>query len=127
MGPLIDKEGNYEFDPVGMAELLAKQYTSVFSVQREALPDQTIFFGTDPNNRDLSDVNFTESDIPDAINKMSYNSSPGADGFPAILLKKCKCAFTKPLNILYRKSLDQSVLPDSFKQSLVIPIHKGGS
>ena len=42
-------------------------------------------------------------------------------------LKKTKEAIGKPLKILFRKSLDEGVIPDIFKLANITPIHKGGA
>ena len=58
---------------------------------------------------------------------MDENSSAGPEEVPAVFLKKTKEAIAKPLKILFRKSLDEGVIPDIFKLANITPIHKGGA
>ena len=78
------------------------------------------------DNDTLKNINFSENDIMDAIKELSPSSAPGPDGFPSILLIKCKENICKPLYLIYRKSLDTGKVPEHFKQGHITPIHKGG-
>ena len=49
------------------------------------------------------------------------------DGFPAILLKKCKTQLSLPLTLFWRKCLDAGYIPPRLKKSIITPIHKGDS
>ena len=66
-------------------------------------------------------------DIEKAIDKLSSNSAGGPDGFPAILLKKCKLSLSKHIYSLWRESMDQGQVPLLLKQATITPVHKGGS
>ena len=105
-----------------MAKLLSDQYHTAFS-QPVVFP---INMGTQPSNT-IGDIQFSEEDIIKAIDELDTNSAPGPDRFPAIFLKKCKHKLAKPLYIIYRKSLDQGVVPDCLKLSHITPIYKDGS
>ena len=111
-----------------MAETLSKQYASVFSRPIQNLPDADSLFqqeGID-NNQSMVDIKFNQDDIIEAIDDISPTAAAGP-GFPAILLKTCKNALSKPLYVLWRKSLDMGITPIDLKHSNIIPIHKGGS
>ena len=83
IGPLADKEGNYVADPKAMADVLSRQYASVFSTARNATPTQNTL------NPCIDNLIFNEEDIIAAIDELKPNSSAGPDGFPAILIKNC--------------------------------------
>ena len=74
----------------------------------------------------ISDIDFTEEDIINAIDELRNNSAAGPDGLAAILLKNCKEALAKPLYILWRDCLDQGITPAKLKEGHIIPLHKGG-
>jgi len=63
-------------------------------------------------------------DIEKAIDKLSSNSAGGPDGFPAVLLKKCKLSLSKHIYSLCRESMHQGQVPPLLKQATIIPIHK---
>ena len=128
IGPLIDTCGNIISCATRMASMLAEQYSSVFSKPREPLLDADRIFTTqDTTDNSLSDITFTEEDISKAIGELSPVSASGPDGFPSILLKNCKETLCYPLYLIWRKSLDEGVVPQMLKTANVIPIHKGGS
>jgi hypothetical protein len=126
IGPLLNKLNHYAVDNNEMAKILSEQYSSVFSTPRHPLPDPFEYF-TSPDPTSLNDINFAEEDIIEAIDELSNNASAGPDGFPAILLKHSKTILAKPLYIMWRHCLDESLCPDKAKQSSITPIHKGDS
>ena len=90
-----------------MAELLSNQYASVFSTPRdESHSEYEAEDEAEPNPAKLSDIEFDKADIEAAIDELSSNAAAGIDGFPAILLKKCKEALSYPLYMFWRKCLD---------------------
>ena len=126
VGPLIDIASNIVSCPAKMAEMLADQYSKVFSKPKEPLSTaEDIFDGENPTQC-LQDIDFTEDDIVKAIGEISPTAAAGPDRFPAILLKQCKTVLAKPLCIIWRKSLDAGHVPSILKSAHIIPIHKGG-
>eukprot|EP00111_Clytia_hemisphaerica_P005573 TCONS_00016170-protein len=108
-----------------MAEILSRQYVSVFSAPK---PFDIIQSENDEVNVDIiSDLQVTEDDLIKAINDLSQTAAPGPDGFPATFLKQCKEELSIPLCILWRQSLDKGIVPDEVKRCTITPIHKGGS
>ena len=107
-----------------MAEILSKQYVKVFSKPREYTDTNSIEIdGID----DISDVSFTENELVKAIDELSPSAAAGPDGFPALLLKNCKAELSVPLCILWKRSLNNGIVPDELKKCLITPVHKGGS
>ena len=75
----------------------------------------------------LCDIQFTKTDICQAMAEISSSQSAGADRFPAILLKNCRKILSRPLYKIWRKSLDSGEIPLLMKRANIIPVHKGGS
>ena len=124
IGPFqIDKELIYDTEEI--CKLLIKQYNSQFSkkCQSVRINEEEIY---DTNEGDLSDIDFNEDDIANAINKLKKNSAAGPDGIPAILLINTRESIKIPLQIILRKSMDEGEIHDMFKLAYVTPIHKGG-
>ena len=128
IGPLIDIAGTIISCPSRMAHMLAQQYSSVFSNPKEPLlsPDE-IFTQMDDTRSSILDISFTEDDIKKAIGELSPTSAAGPDRFPAMMLLGCKEVLSKPLYVIWRRSLDLGQVPRILKTAHVIPIHKGGS
>ena len=126
IGPLLDKEGKYVVESKQMANILSSQYSSTFSEPREEpIEPSTFFESTQTTN--MTDINFSPEDIINSINDIPLNSAAGPDGFPAILLHKCKDQLATPLYQIWRQCLDEGITPDQLKRSRITPIHKGDS
>ena len=129
IGPFFNQDGNPELDPHAIAEMLRKQYDSVFSSPKEENmilnPDE--FFSVNNSPTQLDYITFNRNDIIEQIDKLSVGAAAGPDGVPAILLKRCKHSLVDGLEIMFRKFLEDGKLPDMLKEAFVIPVHKGGS
>ena len=129
IGPLLDSAKNLVSCPLKISEVLRRQYEGVFSTPLEPMvPSDEIFELV--NNREgpaLSDISFEPVDIEEAIDELSPNSSAGPDQFPAILLKQCKRELSRPLHLIWKKSLSTGEIPNILKTANIVPIHKGGS
>jgi len=121
VGPLVNKDKKLVTNNKEMADILQNQYKSAFST-----PLQN--YRTFPSrcNNTLQDVDFDETDIVEAISTISPNSAPGPDGFPAILLKKCKETLAKPLKTFWRSCLDYETTVSLHKTNNITLIFKGG-
>ena len=110
-----------------MAEILSEQYSSVFSEPKD-IDINTLFTDhhTAGTNKPILDrINFTDSQLAEAMSELTTNAAPGPDGFPAILLKKCSSSLAPPLATIWRKSLDTGEIPTICKSAKISPIHKG--
>lgn len=122
IGPLKDKNGSFISDPRDIAEALSSQFASVFSK-----PMNSPNFNTEAVEILLSDIVFNKTDIISCIDELRANAAPGIDGFPAILLKKCKLQLSDPLVYIWNESFKCGKIPSSLKQAIIAPLHKGGS
>ena len=121
VGPLKNENDELTADPMEMAELLSKQYSSVFSIPTD-VPQET------PVSNDhtpcIDNIIFNENDIINAIDELRPNSSSGPDGFSAALLKHCKESLSKPLHIFWKKSHQNGQVPKILKSAHITPIYK---
>ena len=46
--------------------------------------------------------------------------------FSIRMIKICKQSFVKPLSIIYQNCLNTSTVPDIWKKSKIVPVHKKG-
>ena len=137
IGPFLDPSQNVpNSDPDFAAELLSKQYASVFTQPREEfkIENFTNFFSGGIEWRQqhegrptLSEIQFSQADVEVACSELNPTSSPGPDGVPPQLLKTARKELSRPLFLLWRASLDQGVIPPDLLLVLISPIHKGGS
>jgi hypothetical protein len=69
----------------------------------------------------------TSEEIILEINKLNSSKAVGPFSIPVNILKLTKDIISKPLEIIFNSSLLNGVVPDSFKITRIIPIHKKGS
>jgi hypothetical protein len=69
----------------------------------------------------------TSEEIILEINKLNSSKAVGPLSIPVNILKLTKDIISKPLEIIFNSSLLNGIVPDSFKISRIIPIHKKGS
>ena len=125
VGPL--KVGNKLVSgDIEMADILADHFSSVFSNPSHQAPNfyDMVNAETFPL---LNEVLFDESDFIEALGNLKSSSGSGPYGFPSIYLKKCKTSLSKPLNILWHRSMESGKVPDCLKTTDIIPLHKKDS
>ena len=82
IGPLTGPNFESVNCPKKMADILSKQYASVWTSPSRTQPDPT-----NTPNQTISDINLAPEDLENAIDELSKNASPGPEKYPAILLK----------------------------------------
>ena len=127
IGPLkfSSDSGNVTFEsgPRQMANILNKQYQSVFTTLLNVEPSQT----SAPNvNEFLTDIPILRNDLLDAIASIHTSSAPGPDGITPAFLKEYGEELADALCALGRKSLDSGVMPDGINLAYITPIFKCG-
>ncbi len=82
-----------------------------------------------PVRSELSTTEITEEKIAKAIDKLKSSKSQGPDNIHPKLLKETKSVIIKPLKIIYKKSISEQKIPESWKQAHVhvTPLFKKGS
>ena len=119
---------DYIYNDKKIGKMLVGQYREQFTENTmENNKEELNRLLNDIMEEDLTDIHINEKDIIDAINEVDENSSAGPEEVPAVFLKMTKEAIAKPLKILFRKSLDEGVIPDIFKLAHITPIYKGGA
>ena len=74
----------------------------------------------------IPDAQITTDLVEKVISDLDVNKSSGPDGVPAFLIKKFANAFCPLLSILFQRSFNEGVVPNSMKTAIVIPLHKSG-
>ena len=98
------------------------------------LPDYKIydpisFFKVSPDNLHpprLTNINFEEEAVFEALSHLSGNSAPGPDGMQASIFKNCAAELALPLSLVFKKMFMDGFIPASMKRGAVVPIFKGG-
>ena len=72
------------------------------------------------------DITITPATVFYKLDQLYPSKAPGPEGWPLFYLKESMQELSKPLCILYNKSLECSVLPKHWKEALITPVHKKG-
>lgn len=123
IGPLLDGSKVIS-DDYGMANILASQFSSAYSTPKSKLqlPDK-IF---ENSTYSLENIPMIDDDFVEAIDSLNVQSGSWPDGFSAAFLKKCKHTLSKPLRFLWTQSLEEGVIPDALKKTIITPLFKKG-
>ena len=80
-----------------------------------------------PSHNIFSDVNFTQHDVLQALSKLRVDKAAGPDEVSARLSIEIKDNIAYPLFVIFRKSLDEGVVPDDWKSANISPVFKKGN
>ncbi len=106
------------------AEAMNCFFTSVFTKEdTNEIPAPTEVFKDDV----LIDVDITEDLVRKKLNEINQNKSAGADNLHPRVLKEISESLVTPVTLIYRKSLDESFLPQVWRDANITPIHKKGN
>ena len=127
VGPIEDEDGNILVDEKKMAEAFGEFFKSVFTqedTQNVPEPEQ-IYQGNDEEK--LSDVNITRERVVKKLKQINPTKAPGNDNINAAVLKETAEEIAQDVTDMFRKSLDETSLPEDWRRSNITPIHKKDS
>ena len=123
---LDNGEENYYFNDIDKANCLNDYFISISSMSQEqnntALPNCSL-----KTNHTLSHINITVKEIIDIIDILNPNKSVGDDKISHKLLKLTKHSISKPLVLLFNKSISECKFPNLWKHGLIMPLFKKGN
>ena len=74
----------------------------------------------------LSQIDISEQDVLDMISTLDAKKAVGPDIISNRMLLAVKNEVSKPLCLIFNKSLQQNIFPDQWKIAHVIPLFKSG-
>ncbi|XP_055632829.1 uncharacterized protein LOC129773254 [Toxorhynchites rutilus septentrionalis] len=107
-------------------KLFVQHFASAFGKAGPENPSNE-FLDTVP--ADLVDVDcffVSEEMLFRAAHKLKSSYTPGPDGLPAIVLKRCIQPLSTPLLKIFRLSMEQAKFPAEWKKSYMFPVFKKG-
>ena len=122
VGPLKTGEKMVS-DNTGMADILNNFFTSVFTVENPNIPEPTNLNVPEL----LTDVNFPSCGIKEKLLALKPGSAHGPDKVSCRTLKEVADILCLPLSIVFRRSMDEGVVPEDWRKANITPIFKGGS
>ena len=115
-------------DPTKIANLLQKQFSSVFSDPSATNIDSALFEKPPiltPFDEEM--LQFSVEDIIDAIDDIKPSAAAVPDDLPVSLLRNCKHSLAEPIHLIWSHSMATGQVPEFYKVSHVAPLHKKGS
>ena len=111
-----------------VAEEFNKYFASVFTAENvNTIPEPQGTYGRpEPDVGVLSDCQFTLDDVKKKLSKLRQDKSTGADDISPRLLYNIQENIYEPLYLLFRKSLDDGMVPDDWRNANVSPLYKSG-
>ena len=100
--------------------VLSDQYRSVYTVDDGNIPNCEQKVPADS----FCSIEPLENDIVAAINAMNVESSCGPDEIPAKVIKNIMCFLVLPLKIIFQKSFQTGIVPEAWRQGIIVPIYK---
>lgn len=121
---LVDESGNAIEDDLGKANLLNEFLASVFTVEDMTnIPTATVH----EIQHHLETPDLTEEVMIKLLKNLKPDKSQGPDQVHPRILREAAEQVAKPLCIIFKKSLDEGILPEDWKRANVTPIFKKGS
>ena len=74
----------------------------------------------------LTDIEFGIEDVKRVLSKLRADKASGVDELLPRFLSEIQEALAYPLYVMWRKSLNEGVVPDDWKRANVTPIYKKG-
>ena len=96
-----------------------------------SLPCTLLTMGTNPNfekrtNSELGSVLFNGQSVHHALMKLKRSHSGGPDGIPNVLLKNMARVLSRPLALLFERSMAVVFIPKICKTARIVPLLKKG-
>ena len=75
-------------------------------------------------HKSLSTIKFPSDDILKIIKNLDLNKAHGHDMISIWMIKICDASICKPLELIFRSSLENGKYPTEWKKGYVVPTHK---
>ena len=119
----LQSDGNPVTDSLGKAELLNKQFKSVFTIEPAGdLPNK----GPSPYPT-MPDITITSQGIENLLNDLKIHKASGPDVISATILKETSDIIAPILQAIFQISPDTGRVPADWSTAFVAPIFKKGS
>ena len=127
VGPLKDSSGNVITDDKVTADLLNKQFVSVFTKEDlSTIPEPENVF-TSSSNQEKIKIHISEELVYKKLDELNVNKCVGVDDIHPKLLYELRYELQKPLCKLFKLSIETALIPQDWRDANVTPLFKKGS
>ena len=123
--PALKDKGMTVIDARAKADLLNKQFESVFTKEEDL--DATMLFPHESTYQKMTDINITQHGIQKMLENLNPHKATGPDDICPLFLKTLASSIAPILMIVYKKSYNTGQLPDDWKLANVVPVFKKGN
>ncbi len=121
---LRKKDGKMTENDQEKAETLNEFFSSVFTDENTSnIPNME----DKSNGHSISEIEIDDKTIEKKLNKLKPGKAAGPDGIHPTFLKETAKNISKPLAIIFNKSIKEGTLPQDWKKAHVTAIHKKSS
>lgn len=118
----MELDGEIATDDANKAKLFAKFFSSVYNNHEEdADLDRFI---ADRNDSNTFKIIPSREAVQGVLLTMDTNKGSGTDNISPIFLRMCAQQLAEPLHILFSRSLEEGIYPDTWKIGQITPIFK---
>jgi hypothetical protein len=116
---LVDSNGVKQENARDKAEILNKQFCSVFTLDDGIVPPF-------PMRTDsfIETIDVSAENVLKVLRQLPLKTACGPDGIPQMLLKKCAAALSSPMSAIFKSSFEEGKLPHDWLDAIVVPIYK---
>jgi hypothetical protein len=119
---LLKHQGNLVSDAVGKANMLIRQFQSVFTQPTEDnLPD--VWIGNIPR---IDALQITTKGVANLLKNINAGKAHGPDGIPSVVLKEAAPELAPGLTVIFKESIRTGRLPSTWRKANVTPVFKKG-
>ena len=116
------KDGFLISDSLGRANVLNRQYSSVFTpIKEEDIPSSP-----QPGLSKMPHISVDPEGVKKLLSSLNPNKAAGPDRISSRVLKELADELYRPLAALFQNSLNSGLVPKQWKSALVTPIYKKG-
>jgi len=129
----LKQDGITHTDPVDKANILNKQFESVFSSPKPTdlkylIEMSLIKSGKHPSiSSDPEDISITQVGVTKMLQGLNVNKASGPDGISPRLLKTLSVEIAPYLTKIFQASLDSGTVPLDWRSATVAPVFKKGA
>lgn len=105
-----------------MAQLFADYFKNQHTPCNEIELDELLKDCT----QDRFEIEISKLDVLKTLKSIKVNKTSGLEGISPHVLRNYARSLAKPLSVLFRKSLEDEIIPGSLKSSRIRPVFKSG-
>ena len=113
VGPLVDDKGNVVVNDKVTAEMFNAYFASVFTKEREVVPDATNMCSN--KQEVLETLDLSPQKVMKVLMHLNPNKTPGVDQIYSVMLKNLAKELAIPLSHIFECSMATGVVPEDWR------------